>query len=114
MDIVSGVHHPGRKTTNRLRAIETRIDEVLGLRLRHVARQLIAFGRLKPGFGLTGYCRPDSVARQLIAFGRLKLIWADLDRAGDHPVARQLIAFGRLKRAYSCPPGWPTGASQDN
>ena len=38
-----------RKTTNRLRAIET-LDLVLGASRhgRRVARQLIAFGRLKP------------------------------------------------------------------
>ena len=39
---------------------------------RHVARQLIAFGRLKRRCGRHADPNPK-VARQLIAFGRLKL-----------------------------------------
>ena len=37
----------GRKTTNRLRAIETLLRNMVCLHLANVARQLIAFGRLK-------------------------------------------------------------------
>ena len=63
-----------RKTTNRLRAIETRqLAPEIGVR-DQVARQLIAFGRLKPCWGPRSGSRVVQVARQLIAFGRLKLL----------------------------------------
>ena len=39
---------PGRKTTNRLRAIETFVRQQAVGEPGPVARQLIAFGRLKP------------------------------------------------------------------
>ena len=41
------LQHPGRKTTNRLRAIETKYYPVGNEHYQSVARQLIAFGRLK-------------------------------------------------------------------
>ena len=66
-----------RKTTNRLRAIETTGQSLLGFRL-------------------------SRVARPLIAFGRLKLIWIAPFLTTKLMVARPLIAFGRLKR---CTPG---------
>ena len=62
-----------------------------------VARQLIAFGRLKLcGRTLSGRAAVE-VARQLIAFGRLKRCPRPFARLPRQPVARQLIAFGRLK-----------------
>ena len=86
-----------------------------------VARQLIAFGRLKPAISrpknLAFICRKTTnrlraietldigpriyhdgfVARQLIAFGRLKLRRCGVLQHRRTLVARQLIAFGRLK-----------------
>ena len=104
-----------------------------------VARQLIAFGRLKRRlYDLLPQCI-GQVARQLIAFGRLKrkggwyyhlamvgrkttnrlrAIETFVDQADDSKgivVARQLIAFGRLKRWE--PPARPfpfETESQDN
>ena len=61
-----------RKTTNRLRAIETKTILMAAEAVVPVARQLIAFGRLKRS--AAGCCGVHDllVARQLIAFGRLK------------------------------------------
>ena len=64
-------HLIGRKTTNRLRAIETNVLRKLSYYL-DVARQLIAFGRLKRAGGGPRHDAGCLVARQLIAFGRLK------------------------------------------
>ena len=88
---------PGRKTTNRLRAIETH-GARFGLPIpRFVARQLIAFGRLKHGGGNKMIGSRRRVARQLIAFGRLKRFCRPRPGRSGRGVARQLIAFGRLK-----------------
>ena len=62
-----------RKTTNRLRAIETAETDAVGAsHFDLVARQLIAFGRLKRRRGIPLRRPRCGVARQLIAFGRLK------------------------------------------
>ena len=97
-----------RKTTNRLRAIETSFTISCPAQAWDVARQLIAFGRLKH---VTEHSRApvdDGVARQLIAFGRLKppARWSRALQARS--VARQLIAFGRLKLGRSISSGPPT------
>ena len=79
----------GRKTTNRLRAIETSAQQ----------------GDLAGTGG---------VARQLIAFGRLKLFTPTRPAMREKSVARQLIAFGRLKRAAVRFPARTATWSQDN
>ena len=86
-----------RKTTNRLRAIETTplVDACAPAVM--VARQLIAFGRLKPTAPAANAMLRMEVARQLIAFGRLKPIHLGQVVLEHRRVARQLIAFGRLK-----------------
>ena len=61
-----------RKTTNRLRAIETQGRHLHLAPHTFVARQLIAFGRLKLQSEIRGALSSFAVARQLIAFGRLK------------------------------------------
>ena len=77
-----------RKTTNRLRAIETT--------------------------GVVRYKDLETpVARQLIAFGRLKLGY-ERAKESAHEVARQLIAFGRLKLRMSSIASIPRSKSQDN
>ena len=86
-----------RKTTNRLRAIETSRQTSVPEGTVTVARQLIAFGRLKLNHALVGGHCGLEVARQLIAFGRLKLDEAQ-QQVAVGLVARQLIAFGRLKQ----------------
>ena len=79
-----------------------------------VARQLIAFGRLKRHGHVRGRLQRFRVARQLIAFGRLKQPSTIHTHNNIVGVARQLIAFGRLKR-YRGSGHWPTDLpSQDN
>ena len=87
-----------RKTTNRLRAIETRGPASHGLWRLMVARPLIAFGRLKlRGRSPILPVPAKGVARPLIAFGRLKRMWKPHSGQSVLDVARPLIAFGRLK-----------------
>ena len=86
-----------RKTTNRLRAIETRIangwnDDVD--RRRKTTNRLRA---IETGSAALVLALLWLVARQLIAFGRLKRPGSRRRRRAIHRVARQLIAFGRLK-----------------
>ena len=75
-----------RKTTNRLRAIETLNHHLLSVAEATVARQLIAFGRLKRQCDMTLPLAGDGVARQLIAFGRLK---PERGVQADHVTASQ-------------------------
>ena len=120
---IPGGTPPRRKTTNRLRAIETLITTSPSEPGIGVARPLIAFGRLKhltrghqPSILTvcrkttnrlraieTQYSVPTQdgklkVARPLIAFGRLKLSYPPHLQCDQRLVARPLIAFGRLKR----------------
>ena len=128
-----------RKTTNRLRAIETRTGRLLRPTPSPVARQLIAFGRLKhwsilmPGTGVslrrktTNRLRAIetkavrisnvSVACRRKTTNRLRAIETYTTVSGAmlvRAVARQLIAFGRLKPTTKTGPprGWRW--SQDN
>ena len=64
---------PRRKTTNRLRAIETEVGPPVVAQEGVVARQLIACGRLKLQSLGRVVVHERVVARQLIACGRLKL-----------------------------------------
>ena len=83
--------------------------------MRRVARQLIAFGRLKRD---EDYRREDPeqpVARQLIAFGRLKQTPHDLRRSTCRPGRK---TTNRL-RAIETPNAWrrllrTASLSQDN
>ena len=111
----------GRKTTNRLRAIETILNDYDYLTVIVVARQRIACGRLKLRFTHEGELQTGEVARQRIACGRLKRAPAGgydltclrrkttnrlraIETNSSAPlnknvasVARQRIACGRLK-----------------
>ena len=103
-----------RKTTNRLRAIETKRCTLPTTRSLQVARQLIAFGRLKRDVYLPKPNPDKQVARQLIAFGRLKHAISVSTNIINSFVARQLIAFGRLKPEYWAICAVPHAVSQDN
>ena len=82
--------------------------------MKEVARQLIAFGRLKPEVSDYKLVSRIGVARQLIAFGRLKRDVDVVFATSTGRVARQLIAFGRLKPSLMSGIRKNFGSSQDN
>ena len=103
----------GRKTTNRLRAIETLITASCSSLCPSVARQLIAFGRLKlvplDEALVVSLCRKTTNRLRAIETASLLPLSAVFTN-----VARQLIAFGRLKLALAVTEHADARRSQDN
>ena len=102
-----------RKTTNRLRAIETKATSSNAVRAksRKTTNRLRA---IETGGTVLRLEVKAQVARQLIAFGRLKRTVLRLEVKAQVVVARQLIAFGRLKRVLLPEVGPSVKQSQDN
>ena len=85
-----------RKTTNRLRAIETPSLRVGGGLPARVARQLIAFGRLKLSRGRKNTSWSRTSRKTTNRLRAIETRDGRVRRSGSRQVARQLIAFGRV------------------